>query len=360
MLSERDCCKLRHISKVLVISALTGVLPACSWLGVGGDEGWLRDRQGQYLEAQITPPMDIPAGLDSFTIDELYHIPAEAPGERAMYVTPPAPKPIDTRIREGVVIQRFGDRAWIVIGATPGQVWPRLRDYWATENIQLAVEDAVAGTMETAWLPQEGSEVRHRYQVRVEPGLHAGNSEVYVRHVRDEGTTPDGMPVAWPDESQNLDRETTVLASISLYLADRTDIYRASSVSMLAGSIEVTGKARIDDSRAGDTRIALRLDMGRAWSQVGQALNNADIEVLATEREAGYYRVLFSGEEGQDEPGFLRRVFTRDSNQAAAREYNVHVTETESGVSVRAETVDGSPAPYEQGMLIRTINENLI
>ena len=87
------------------------LVQGCSWLGIGGDEGWLRDREGEYLEARITPVMDIPAELDSYTIAQLYYIPPEAPGEREVYVVPPAPKPIDTRVREGVVIQRFGDRA---------------------------------------------------------------------------------------------------------------------------------------------------------------------------------------------------------------------------------------------------------
>jgi outer membrane protein assembly factor BamC len=360
MQSERICIYSRSSTRMLMLAPAFLLMTGCSWLGIGGDDGWLRDRQGEYLEAQISPPMQIPANLDSFTIDELYHIPPEAPGERALYVIPPAPKPIDTRIREGVVIQRFGERAWIVIGATPGQVWPRLRDYWSTEGIQLAVEDAVSGVMETVWVPQEGSDLRHRYQLRVEPGLHAGNSEVYVRHVSDNGATPAGMPVAWPATSQSLDRETAVLASVSMYLADRTDIYRASSVSMLAGSIEIQGKARLDASRAGDTRIDLRLDFDRAWSQVGQAINNAGIEVLSSDRDASVYRVSFTGEESQERPGFFRRVFSRNRNAAVAREFHVRLVPEGNGLSVRAELNANGPAPFEQDLLIRTINDNLI
>ncbi|ALO46557.1 outer membrane protein assembly factor BamC [Pseudohongiella spirulinae] len=360
MLFEARNTNIRTVARVCCIALFSLSFPACSWLGIGGEDGWLRDRQGEYLEARISPPMTIPQELDSFTIDELYYIPPESPGEREMYVIPPAPKPIDTRVREGVVIQRFGERAWIVIGATPGQVWPPLRDYWITEGITLAGEDPVNGVMETGWIPVEGGEQRHRYQVRIEPGLHAGNSEIYVRHVSDSGATPDGMPVAWPAESQSLERETAVLASISVYLADRTDIYRASSVSMLAGSIAVQGKARLDASRAGDTRLLLSVDFERAWSQINQAINNAEIVVLEADRDAARFRLQFSGDEGQDEPGFLARLFTRDRDEAELREFVLTLDESGGLITVRAEIAEGAPAPYQQDLLIRTINDNLI
>lgn len=352
---------IRLLATAMLVSGMTACSAVGSYVGIGSDDGWLRDRQGEYLNAQIAPAMQIPAELDSFTIDELYHIPQEAPGERALYVVPPAPKPIDSRIREGVVIQRFGDRAWIVIGATPGQVWPRLRDYFATEQIAMSVEDAVNGSMQTVWITQPDSDVRHKYRARVEPGLHAGNSEVYIQHVSDTGESAANEPLQWPEESISLDRETTLLASVSLYLADRTDIYRASSISLLAGSIDVQGKARVATAAAGDTRLELRLDYSRAWSQLNQAIGNANLQVLDADRDERRVRLMFTGVENLDQPGFFRRVFRGGSdNEEPAIEFNLLVEETGNGVSVRAETASGVPAPFQQDLLIRTINENLI
>jgi outer membrane protein assembly factor BamC len=354
-----------RVLRTITVSLLIGSFAACStvgsYVGIGGEDGWLRDRQGEYLNAQITPRMQIPSELDSFTIDELYYIPDEPPGQRALYITPPAPKPIDTRIREGVVIQRFGDRAWIVIGATPGQVWPRLRDYWSTEQVPISNENPVAGTMETAWIAQGDSGERHKYQVWVEPGLHAGNSEVYVRHVNDQGESGANEPAQWPAVSDSLERETTILASISLYLADRTDIYRASSVSLLAGSIDIQGKARVVTPEAGDTRLELRLDYDRAWSQLTQAINNADIPVIATDREDRLIRLSFSGNENVSQPGFFGRMFRRGNNDAEEQiEFELRLIQSGDVISVRAQPSGGASAPYQQDLLIRTINDNLI
>src|SRR5690606_26087020 len=98
MTGRKSSMKLIWISslRVLTGSLFALALPACSWMGIGGDDGWLRDRQGEYLNAEVTPRMDIPSNLDSFTIDDLYRIPPASSGERELYVTPPAPKPIDT------------------------------------------------------------------------------------------------------------------------------------------------------------------------------------------------------------------------------------------------------------------------
>ncbi|MEX2333829.1 MAG: outer membrane protein assembly factor BamC, partial [Pseudohongiella sp.] len=240
-----------------------------------------------------------------------------------------------------------------------GQVWPRLRDYWSTEDVDLHVESPETGVLETVWLPQADTDVRHKYQVRVEPGLHAGNSEIYVRHVSDNGERAASEPTQFPDESDSQERENVILASISLYLADRTDLYRASSVSMLAGSIEVQGKARVVAADAGDTRLELRIDLDRAWSQLNQAINNAEIEILNTDRDELVFQVAFSGDENEEEPGFFGRLFGGgDGNQTI--NFDISVTETEQGVSVRAVPTSGQPAPYEQDLLIRTINDNLI
>lgn len=348
------------VIRFFLLVVLSVTFSACTWLGIGGDDGWLRDREGEYLQAPVVARMEIPAELDTFTIDDLYMIPPPPAGDREFFVRPPPPKPIDSRIRDGVVVQQFGDRAWIVVGATGGQIWPRLRDYWPTEGIALSREEPVAGVMETVWLPADDGS-RHKYRVFIEPGLHAGNSEIYVRHVSDQGESADNEPVRWPDVSDSRERENLMLASISLYLADRADLYRASSVSLLAGSIEADSKARLLDQRAGDTRLELRIDFDRAWSQVSQSLGNANIETVGSDRESRWFDVRFSGEESADRPGFFSRLFRRGGqDEELLRDFRVELVELNGRIEVRAATTDGSTAPRLQDLLIRTINDNLI
>ncbi len=347
--------QLKPLKILLLLPAMA--MTACSWLGIGGDEGWLRDRQGDYVESPTVEPLEIPQQLDAGTVGSLYTIPPAPEGQGQYFVTPPPPEPIDTRVRDNVVVQQFGDRAWIVLGATPGQVWPRLLDYWSTEGLPLREQDPVNRAMETEWLPQQEGDTnrRHKYRVWVEPGLHAGNSEIYIRHVSDQGGSPPDAPDSWPDESDSRQRENAMLTSISQYLADRTDLYRASSVSLLAGSVEAESKASVV-TEGGATRLRLAIDFERAWSQVRQSMENSPIEILEADDQEDRFRVAFAGSDAE-EAGFFGRLFGGDSE---VPRFTVRVEEQEDAVMVLAAPEDASTPASLQASLIRTINDNLL
>ena len=174
---------LRSLLFTGLISGLALSLSACNYLM--GDEGVFRDQSGDYLDAKIMPGMAIPQQLDSYTIDELYVIPAQLFAVAEELDVIPMPRPIETRRQEGVIIQSLNDRRWIVIDATPGQVWPLVRDYWTELQIILDFENPGTGIMETAWVEVENDrDTRHKYRVSIEPGLHSGYSEVYVTHMQ--------------------------------------------------------------------------------------------------------------------------------------------------------------------------------
>lgn len=348
---------MQVIRSIFLGAALLPALSGCSYLA--GDDGMFRDRQGDYLAAPTIAPMSIPAELDSFTLDELYVVPPALPEDKPTFVQAPAPRPLDTNVREGVVVQRFGDRRWIVIGAEPAQVWPRLRDYWSTAGIELAAEDPVSLVMETTWQGEAGS--RSKYQVRIEPGLHAGNSEVYVLQMGESYVADPAAPVNWAANSASLELEHAMLDSVSVYLADRTDLYRASSVSLLAGSLEAESKAGIVRTNDGET-LLLHIDFDRAWSQVGQALNNAGIEVAESARDEAYYSVLYTGVSAEDQPGFFGRLFDGDDgNDGVMPAFTIRLITTEDLVTVIAVQTAGAGGNGElRDQLIREINNNLI
>ena len=50
------------------------------------------------------------------------------------------------------IIQSLSGVRWILIDATPGQVWPLIRDYWTELQIALDYENPSAGILETSWV----------------------------------------------------------------------------------------------------------------------------------------------------------------------------------------------------------------
>ena len=345
---------------LIIIPAL--VLSSCNYLM--GDEGMFRDRGGAYLEAQAVSQMEIPETLDSYTLDQLYVIPEQIVTIAAPFEEIPMPKPIETRRREGVIIQSLATNRWILIDATPGQVWPLVRDYWTELQIILDFENPSNGIMETAWVEVDNDqEKRHKYRVAIEPGLHSGYSEIYIVHTENLRTEPIPLVLNWPQYSDSEDLEREIMSSISQYLADRNDIYQASTASLLAGSIQAESKANIVENESGEQVLELKIDYDRAWVQIREALETAEILIVDSNRDQSFFNVRFSGltEEGND-PGFIRRIFGGDDEDVEVEEqdFSVRLLENDDVINVITEALETSGEANQLTVeLLQVINDNL-
>ncbi|MBT3529909.1 MAG: outer membrane protein assembly factor BamC [Gammaproteobacteria bacterium] len=348
--------------RILSVALLAVALQGCNYLM--GDDGMFPDRSDEYAKAPVTPIMSVPEDLDSYTLDQLYVVPAQISSTATAFEEIPLPTPLETRRQEGVIIQNLGDKEWVVIDATPGQVWPLVRDFWTQLQVILDYENPGTGTMETSWLEVDSDqEMRHKYRVTIEPGLHSGYSEIYILHMEDLRSEPEPIILTWPEASNSGERENQIMTNLSQYLADRNDVYQASSASLLAGSIEAERKANIIDSEQGGQLLTLRMDFNRAWVQVRQAIEEADIAILETDRDERYYNVRFSGiEDDEEDTGFIGRLFGGSENEAAVEEQDFVVRFQESGgiISVEATAIDSSSDLSQlTAELLQVINDNL-
>ena len=346
--------------KLILQTILMATLNSCAFMF--GDDGLFPNRNDDYLEAQSMPQMEIPSQLDSYTLDLLYVVPPRF-SSLAAFEDVPMPQPIDTRRREGVIIQSLNARQWIVIDATPAQVWPLVRDYWTDLEIILDYEDPSLGVMDTSWV-EVGSNIekRHKYRITIEPGLHSGYSEIYVTHM--ENLTSDTVPlvISWPEESVSSDLERQVLTSVSQYLADRNDVYQASSASLLAGSIEAESKANIVENDNGQPILELKLEYGRAWVQIRQALERAEVVITDSDRDQAVFNVQFSGIIDEDEqPGFFGRLFGRGGEEMdELKNFNVHLRRLNNVINVVTEPQDSFDDSGQISQdLLQVIDENL-
>ena len=350
-----------YLTRPLLLLSTPLCLSSCGL--IDRDSALLAD-EGGYQAAQVIPDMRIPAELDSYTIDQLYVIPESYSADAVAFEEIPLPRPIEERRREGVIIQSLSGVRWILIDATPGQVWPLIRDYWTELQIALDYENPGAGILETSWveigLDQEN---RHKYQIRIEPGLHSGYSEIYVTHVQDLRENPIPTIVTWPEESSSLDLEQDMLRSVSQFLADRNDIYQASSASLLAGTIQAESKANIIAGDGRDPVLELKLDYNRAWVQVRQALQSAEIDILDENRDQSVINVRFAGVVDEpDPPGWFGRLLGRgeEIEPNEAQDFSVRILETGAVVNVVTEALVSNPESGELNQeLLQVINDNL-
>jgi uncharacterized lipoprotein len=77
-----------RFKKLMIISSLL-MLSACSH--VYGPDGIMGNRDSAYLKAKSTPPLAIPPGLSSSTVQEEYPVPEKnyPQGSKRVNLTPP-------------------------------------------------------------------------------------------------------------------------------------------------------------------------------------------------------------------------------------------------------------------------------
>ena len=325
----------RAIGKVPVVNRLVG------------EEGIIRDRRDEYLEADIIPRLDIPESMDNYIIDDLYLIPEVSGSIYTENGRVPRPREMEGNTGRDVVIQRIGDESWIVAGASPSQIWPRVKDYWLSNRISLAYENPTTGVMESVWF-SIGDEVstRERIRVSIQNGFQNNSSEIRVLHMDAPRDMPGTVNEPFPETSDDPEVEGEILQQISQYLADVADIYQASTVSFLAGNISSEGRAGLNGLSDGTQQIVLDAEYQRSWAAVGLALNRSDyVEVVNNYPDFGYYEVKFSiPVDEDDEPGFFKRLLTREPPVYNMR---VYVLPSSSGEEVLVEAletgVDGRP-----------------
>ncbi|MEX2327473.1 MAG: outer membrane protein assembly factor BamC, partial [Pseudomonadales bacterium] len=190
----------------VLASSLVLLLSGCGWATY--------DRSEQYINAQTIDRVTIPEQLDEPAFDDLLEIPEardvrELAGEKLEIGLP---EPLASAVSvDQIVIKRLGDSRWVFVDAPPAMVWPRLRQFWEDANMNLAYADPSRGVMESEWMAgrdgeaeaifdslksltvfaNSGASMRHKFRLRVEPGIRAGSTEVYMEHK----SLPLGVPV---------------------------------------------------------------------------------------------------------------------------------------------------------------------
>jgi outer membrane protein assembly factor BamC len=356
------------VHKLLAPLSLIFTVSACSWIpdvpvpGINrltGEDGMFRDRKGDYLEAETIPRTEVPAGMDSFIIDDLLVIP-ELPSEteQTAFLEPPRPRPIEGRSDREVVIQRMENRSWVVVDVSPSQVWPRIRDYWRQNQIEIVFENPTAGIMETGWFVLEGNALtQEKFRVMVDTGFQDNSAEIRLLQMSAPQSTPIIGQLPFPATSMEPETEYAVLSTLSSYLADVADLYQASSVSFLAGNIDSSGKATLTTTQGGNKLLQLSADYDRCWAAIGRALQRGGAEVLSQDVAQGIYDVAYmpgydpeAAEE--EEPGFFKKVFTLNglfSGDDDLQTFNLRVQLLRTGETVEVLATPATGGEDEEG-----------
>ncbi len=347
-----------------VLICLLGMV-GCGWFS--DDRGFFVNPTDDYLDARPGSKLVLPDDLGA-EITDPFPIPEVPARQNPRYFPgrPPLPDAIyaDDN-RDAIRIQRLGGRVWLVVPQPPVTVWPKLKQFLAENGVAVVAERPAEGRIVTDWLVSDAEPARDlvranlreakaeagmaqeqgrdRFFFRIEQGLRDLTTELHVRHQREV----DDAATAEPDESDLAALEPALLNAVGGYIAARVS---QETVSMVAREIAGRAKSALDRDAQGQPILRLFVDSERAWASLNQALENAGLETLESDRAAAACVVRISEEAFLGEPVRERRGFFRRLLRGGGKAADVRIElkpETSDSQILTVLQPDGAPVPAD-------------
>lgn len=346
-----------------LLLAAAALLAGCGWMN--DDKGIFVNRSDDYVDAKEQPALLVPEDLSGIGIREVMTIPPIVDQVGNETYPNKAPKPDSLYVREesqAVRIQKLGERRWLLIPQPPAVVWPKIKQFFSDNGVELASEEPEAGRLDTRWLVVSTSTNRDvvrlvirdgrrsagvnagrdRIMLRLEQGIRERTSEIHLRHENDAGRVPGS---GFPETSDVTAIETEMLNELGGYIAANVS---DESVSFVATGISTRTKARLTRVGSGEPALLLNLDFDRAWAMVNQSLTDAQVEIVSSDREDARVDVVVSEANlNQEESGWFRSMLGRHGGDVPAR---VTLTvQDDQTLAVTVQSSDDHPIDAEVG-----------
>ncbi len=256
------------------------------------DTSWLRDRDYDYRFAKETKRTVIPKGLDENRMMDFYPVPPLSTPDTPFVdglVMPHAQVAAD-KIK--VKIQRLNGREWLLVRASPSQLWPLLKEHLLGDQMTITKEQGGEGLFFV-------KNAKGSYQFHVGQGFQRNTSELSLVY----------KPSASATKKAVKQIEQDYLKKVGVYFTGALD---KPSYSYAARGIGTEPTMRLErDPKLGDV-LVLNVDHARAVASVKQAMKKASFKVersdgaTTTDIMATYYPMLAK------QPGFFSKIFGAD------------------------------------------------
>jgi outer membrane protein assembly factor BamC len=335
-------------------------LSGCSSLGIFESKGV----DYKSAKSRETNSLEVPPDLVSPTGDNRYTVP-DTGGGTATYSAyskdrkeQPAAGETVLPDQQKVRIERAGTQRWLVVNATPDQVWGVIKDFWQEQGFVVNLESKETGVMETDWaenrakIPQDvirrtigkvfddiySTPERDKFRTRIEKG--ANGTEIYISHrgMVEVYTSEGKDQTKWQPRPSDPDLEAEMLRR----LMTRFGVDDARAKAMLAKG---TSQEQAHIVKSGEVS-SLEMDeaFDRAWRRVGLALDRVGFAVVDRDRAKGVYYVRYIDPEidnaGKKNDGVLSKLaFWKSKTGQNSPQLQIVVAEAgdKSRVTVEAE-----------------------
>jgi len=349
-------------------------LTACSTIdsAVSGDK---IDYRGATTKAT---PLEVPPDLTQLAVDPRYAPQAgvisaaalQAPGAAA---SAPVTNLVAPTSLGDVRIERQGNLRYLSTSLTPDQLWPQLQAFWKERGLNLVVDQAELGVMETDWAENRAklsddiirktlgkvfdslfsTGERDKYRTRVERT--ARGTDIYIAHrgVEEVYTTQLKDATGWRPRPSDPFLEGEMLSRLMVKLGAKDEVARTAVAQATAAPV-APARARVLSGRPAAT-LQLDESFDRAWRRVGLALDRSGFTVEDRDRAQGLYFVRYvdPAQAGKDEPGFFAKLFSGDDKKLGGPiKYRVSVKAEGDVSTVAVFDAKGGPENGDAGQRI--------
>ncbi len=344
----------------LVCVLMAVVLSGCSKLMPKLDQV-LPDSRKDYKKAETLPDLEVPPDLSSEAIKDRMAIPDG--GKTAKYSTyqerrAERQKVVEVEKSPGAAAVRVQENEHVlsIVGA-PAQVWPKLRDFWASQGYKLELDDVDLGVIETGWSEDQAKLSRHKFKLFAEAGGEKGTTVLYLSHEGQE-LAPKGEQLEWQHKPRDVAAEGKMVDNLQTYLAAQGTAVVGTTASAGAahGATAASGdtnaapplKAAATETGAtvapagehhaeivtvggGKTYLSVAEEFPLAWKTTGAALEQVGVQVKDSDKGRGVYIVKVEATDGETGALSKLKFWRRDG----AKELQVSLT----GVGAKTEVV---------------------
>lgn len=341
------------------ILATVIALPGC---------GVLESKKIDYKSTAKLPTLEVPPDLVSPSTDNRYAIPDTQGGNATLSTynqerkTAPVASTSVLPSQEKVRIERAGTQRWLVVNATPQQVWPVIKDFWQETGFLVNLESPETGVLETDWaenrakIPQDAvrrtlgkvldglysTPERDKFRTRIEAGKEG--TEIYISHrgMMEIYATEGKDKTVWQPRAADPELEAEMLRRLML----RFGVEQGRAETLLAKQQTPEQARVIKDGAASQLEMDESFD--RAWRRVGLALDRVGFAVEDRDRSKGVYFVRYIDPEAdnnskRDEGIFAKLAFWRGSKKDKGSP-QLQIVVSETGDKSRVSVNNAEPA----------------
>ena len=359
----------RNLLAAVAAAIVSVVLTGCGLFGTSGKNTDYRSQGGKIAS------LDVPPDLTSPVVDDRFVIPDPKATTFSTYNRERGVAPTSGNVVLPTVdsarIERAGEQRWLVVKSSPDKAWPIIKEFWGESGFVLKRESPEVGIMETDWaenrakIPQDlvrrsigrlldglyDTGYRDKFRTRLEPGVEAGTTDVYISHrgLEEIYTNTDRSSTGWQPRVADKELEAEMLARLMVKFGTGTAAAKATATTTAGGPAASTVAARAfyAPDKSGSLKVNDPFD--RAWRSVGLALDRIGFTVEDRDRSKGLFFVRYIDPDAEAKSssggkGFFEKLmFWRKDDPLSKPQYRIFVAEASGTSDVMVQGADGKP-----------------